>query len=148
MNTTGMKREMVGQHDWLRWAALCARIALGAAFLSGIADRFGLYRGRNVGYGDFAGFMRYTAKVNSFLPPSTIPFLAWAATIAELFFGIALIVGIWRVWVAWKCSSVDLVWNGHGDFLWHQIPAGLFGFFGLLGSPARCCVRTSLEEWK
>ena len=100
MNTTGMKREMVGQHDWLRWAALCARIALGAAFLSGIADRFGLYRGRNVGYGDFAGFMRYTAKVNSFLPPSTIPFLAWAATIAELFFGIALIVGIWRVWVA------------------------------------------------
>jgi hypothetical protein len=31
--------------DWLRWAALCARIALGAAFLSGIADRFGLYRG-------------------------------------------------------------------------------------------------------
>jgi putative oxidoreductase len=86
--------------DWPRWAALCARIALGAAFLSGIADRFGLYRGRNVGYGDFAGFVRYTAKVNSFMPPSTIPFLAWAATIAEFFFGIALILGIWRVWVA------------------------------------------------
>src|SRR5437764_13811124 len=89
-----------GRPDWLRWAALCARIALGAAFLSGIADRFGLYRGRNVGYGDFAGFVRYTAKVNSFMPPSTTPFLAWAATIAELFFGITLILGIWRVWVA------------------------------------------------
>jgi len=62
--------------------------------------RFGIYRGRNVGYGDFAGFVRYTAKVNSFMPPSTIPFLAWAATIAEFFFGIALILGIWRVWVA------------------------------------------------
>src|SRR5438094_1015521 len=86
--------------DWLRWAALCARIALGAAFLSGIADRFGLYRGRNVGYGDFAGFVRYTAKVNSFMPPSAIPFLAWAATITEFFFGIALILVIWRVWVA------------------------------------------------
>ncbi len=87
------------QTDWLRWASLFARVALGVAFLSGVADRFGLY-GRGVGYGDFAGFMRYTAKVNSFMPAPTIPFLAWAATIAELFFGVALIVGVWRVWVA------------------------------------------------
>src|SRR5436305_3987294 len=86
--------------DWSDWAALSARVALGASFLSGIADRFGLYRGRNVGYGDFAGFVRYTAKVNSFMPPSTIPFLAWAATAAELFFGITLILGVWRVWIA------------------------------------------------
>src|SRR5437868_11334143 len=107
MNTAGIKREMAtseedkaGRPDWPRWAAMYARIVLGAAFLSGIADRFGLYRGRNVGYGDFAGFVRYTAKVNSFMPPSTIPFLAWAATIAEFFFGITLILGIWRVWVA------------------------------------------------
>ena len=97
---TSEKRDRPGRPDWPRWAALYTRIALGAAFLSGIADRFGLYRGRNVGYGNFAGFVSYTAKVNSFMPPSTIPFLAWAATIAELFFGIALIVGIWRVWVA------------------------------------------------
>ena len=93
-------KDKPGRPDLLGWAALCTRIALGAAFLSGIADRFGIYRGRNVGYGDFAGFVRYTAKVNSFMPPSTIPFLAWAATAAELFFGIALIAGIWRVWVA------------------------------------------------
>lgn len=93
-------RDKGGRPDWLGWAALCARIALGSAFLSGIADRFGLYRGRNVGYGDFAGFVRYTAKVNSFMPPSTIPFLAWAATMAELFFGIALILGVRRVCVA------------------------------------------------
>jgi len=97
---TSENRDKPGRPDWPRWAALCARIALGAAFLSGIADRFGIYRGRNVGYGDFAGFVRYTAKVNSFMPPSTIPFLAWAATIAEFFFGIALILGIWRVWAA------------------------------------------------
>jgi putative oxidoreductase len=83
-----------------RLGILYARITLGAAFLSGVADRFGLYRGRNIGYGDFDGFMRYTAKVNSFMPPSTIPFLAWAATAAELFLGIALILGIWPRWVA------------------------------------------------
>jgi putative oxidoreductase len=104
-------RDKGGRPDWLRWAALCTRIALGSAFLSGIADRFGLYRGRNVGYGDFAGFVRYTAKVNSFMPPSTIPFLAWAATIAELFFGIVLILGVWRVWVALG-SAVLLIFFG------------------------------------
>ena len=97
--------------DWFRWASLYARVALGAAFLSGIADRFGLYRGRNVGYGDFAGFVRYTAKVNSFMPPSTIPFLAWAATIAEFFFGIALILGIWRVWVALGSAALLIVFG-------------------------------------
>jgi uncharacterized membrane protein YphA (DoxX/SURF4 family) len=83
-----------------RLGVFYARIALGAAFLSGIADRFGLYWGRDVGYGNFDGFMRYTAKVNSFMPAATIPFLAWAATAAELFLGIALIVGIWPRWVA------------------------------------------------
>lgn len=72
-----------------------ARIALGAAFLSGIASRFGLY-GRDVGYGNFANFVRYTAQVNSFMPAFTIPFLAWAATAAEFFFGVALVLGIWR----------------------------------------------------
>jgi uncharacterized membrane protein YphA (DoxX/SURF4 family) len=69
-----------------------ARIALGAAFLSGIASRFGLY-GKNVGYGNFTNFVKYTAEVNSFLPAYLIPFLAWSATAAELVLGIALILG-------------------------------------------------------
>lgn len=86
--------------NWERWGILYARFALGAAFLSGIADRFGLYTGRNVGYGNFAGFVDYTAKVNSFMPAFTIPFLAWAATAAELFFGVTLILGVWPRWVA------------------------------------------------
>jgi putative oxidoreductase len=86
--------------NWERLGILYARVALGAAFLSGIADRFGLYRGRNVGYGDFAGFERYTAQVNSFMPAATIPFLAWAATAAEFLLGVALIIGIWPRWVA------------------------------------------------
>lgn len=76
-----------------------ARIALGAAFLSAVADRFGLW-GKYGGWGNFATFEKYTAQVNSFMPASTIPFLAWAATVAELSFGIALILGIWTRWVA------------------------------------------------
>jgi|SRR5215469_6663037 len=85
---------------WDRWAFLYLRLALGISFLSGIADRFGLYRGRNIGYGNFEGFVHYTAKVNSFMPASTIPFLAWAATIAEFSFGLALVVGVWVRWAA------------------------------------------------
>src|SRR5437899_604125 len=57
--------------NWERLGIIYARIALGAAFLSGIASRFGLY-GKNVGYGNFANFVRYTAEVNSFMPASTI----------------------------------------------------------------------------
>jgi putative oxidoreductase len=85
---------------WEKMAILYARTALGIGFLSGIADRFGLWSGRNVGYGNFDGFMQYTAKVNSFMPASTIPFLAWAATVAELVLGILLLIGLWPRWTA------------------------------------------------
>ena len=85
--------------NWERLGILYARIALGAAFLSGIASRFGLY-GKNVGYGNFANFVSYTAQVNSFMPAFTIPFLAWAATAAEFVLGISLIFGIWPRGVA------------------------------------------------
>jgi len=85
--------------NWDRLGVLYARVALSSAFLSGIASRFGLY-GKNHGYGNFANFMRYTAEVNSFMPASTIPFLAWSASAAELFFGIALLLGIWPRWIA------------------------------------------------
>ena len=86
--------------DWKRWGIMYARFALGAAFLSGIADRFGWYTGRNVGYGNFAGFVSYTAKVNSFMPAFSIPHLAWAATVAELSLGVLLILGLWPRWAA------------------------------------------------
>ena len=78
---------------------LYARFALGAAFLSGIASRFGLW-GKGVGYGDFAHFEAYTAQVNSFMPKASIPFLAWSATAAELGFGLALIFNFKPKWTA------------------------------------------------
>ncbi len=95
--------------DWQRLGFLYLRLALGASFLSGIADRFGLYTGRNVGYGNFAGFVEYTAKVNSFMPASTIPFLAWAATVLEFSFGLALVLGIWLRWAALGSSALLLL---------------------------------------
>ncbi len=71
-----------------------ARLALAAAFLSGIASRFGWW-GAGVGYGDFDHFIQYTAEVNAFMPFSTIPYLAWAATVAEAVLGVLLVIGAW-----------------------------------------------------
>ena len=88
-----------------QWAALYARMALGTAFLSGIASRFGLY-GKNQGYGNFANFMKYTAEVNSFMPAATIPFLAWSATVAELALGLLLVAGLWLRWTAWASAAL------------------------------------------
>ena len=75
---------------------LFARFALGASFLSAVADRFGLwgpYGGRNVSWGDFPHFVEYTGAVMSLFPSSLTVSFAWAATGAETLFGILLIVG-------------------------------------------------------
>ncbi len=88
-----------GTHTLERFGILYARLALAAAFLSAVASRFGLW-GANVGWGNFTNFTRYTAEVNSFLPQSAAPFLAWAATAAELFLGAALVLGLWPRWIA------------------------------------------------
>jgi len=74
-----------------RWALRYARWALGMAFLSGIASRFGWW-GPGRGYGTFANFVKYTAQVNNFMPARTVPFLAWAATAAEFSLGLALLL--------------------------------------------------------
>jgi hypothetical protein len=103
-----------------RVGILYARITLGVAFLSGIADRFGLYRGRNVGYGNFDGFLHYTAQVNSFMPAATIPFLAWAATAAELFsWSRAGSRCLERLGGSRKCIPTRTIWRRYGHFFWH-----------------------------
>ena len=93
-----------------RLGPLYARLALAASFLSGIADRFGLY-GKNVGYGSFDGFLKYTAQVNSFMPASTIPFLGWSATFFEFTFGVLLVLGLWTRWVAWGSAALLLLFG-------------------------------------
>src|SRR5580693_6207367 len=116
-----------------RLAILYARIALGAAFLSAVADRFGLW-GKYGGWGNFANFMTYTAQVNSFMPAFAIPYLAWAATVAESCLGVALILGLWPRWVALSAALLLATFGGHGDFLRTQVSDGLLRILGLLGS--------------
>jgi putative oxidoreductase len=93
------------------WALIIARVALACSYLSGIADRFGLWPARYEGYGDFDGFIAYTAKVNSFMPASTIVYLAWAATAAELTLGVAFLVGYKLRWVSLASAALLLVFG-------------------------------------
>jgi len=59
---------------------LFARFALGASFLSAVADRFGLlgpYGAKNVSWGNFAHFVEYTGAVTSLFPSSLTVSFAW-----------------------------------------------------------------------
>jgi putative oxidoreductase len=85
--------------NWERAGVLYARVALGAAFLSAVASRFGLWD-KTFDLKHFANFMQYAAEVNSFMPRPVIPWVAVAATIAETWFGILLILGLWPRWVS------------------------------------------------
>jgi uncharacterized membrane protein YphA (DoxX/SURF4 family) len=90
---------------------LFARFALGASFLSAVADRFGLwgpYGAKNVSWGDFAHFVEYTGAVTSLFPGSLTESFAWAATVAETLFGILLISGF-KIRVASVLSGLLLL---------------------------------------
>ena len=80
-----------------RIAVVYARVAIGSAFLSAVAARFGLWDRRAH---PFAQFVHYTGDVLSFAPRGMIPFLAVASTIAEITLGILLIAGVRIRWTA------------------------------------------------
>ena len=81
-----------------RLTSLYLRLALGVAFLSAVADRFGFWGApgsHNVAWGNVTRFTHYTAQVNPWAPPAFVPILAWAATIAEIILGAALLGGVY-----------------------------------------------------
>lgn len=95
-----------------RIAGPYARIAVGAAFLSAVADRFGLWGASGkpgVAWGDFAHFTQYVGMVNSFLPARVIPAVAWMATIAETILGLGLILGVYKRVVAFGSAVLLLL---------------------------------------
>ncbi|TAM83216.1 MAG: DoxX protein [Acidobacteria bacterium] len=72
------------------------RLALGTAFLSAVADRFGIW-GRagapRIAWGNFHNFLLYAAKLNPWFPASWVPAIGWMATVCEVGLGIVLILG-------------------------------------------------------
>ena len=81
-----------------RLTSLYLRLTLGVAFLSAVADRFGIWGppgSHNVAWGNFTRFTQYTAQVNTWAPPALVPMLAWAATVVETILGAALLGGVY-----------------------------------------------------
>lgn len=73
-------------------AAFFLRVALATAYLSSVASRFELWPA-SMGGSNWQKFLEYTTELNPWAPPSLVPDLGWAATIAEATLGILLIVG-------------------------------------------------------
>lgn len=73
------------------------RLALGAGFLSAVADRLGFWGPPGTflaSWGSFHNFLLYTAKLNPWCPTACLPLLGCAVTIAEAGLAILLILGI------------------------------------------------------
>ena len=77
-------------------AQLFLRIALSLSFLSAVADRFGLWGqpgDAGVAWGNWENFINYSNTLNSFLPEPIAYFAGVVATVAEILFGILLLIG-------------------------------------------------------
>jgi hypothetical protein len=122
---------------------LFARFALGASFLSAVADRFGLWGphgAKNVSWGDFAHFVEYTGAVMSLFPSSLTVEFAWVATVAEILCGILLIAGFKSTNSLRRLrSSPFVICDRHGHRSWHQDAIRLFGLLG-----GRCSILTGV----
>ena len=89
-----------------QYATIYLRLALGSAYLSSVASRFGIFGAR--GWGNFQNFLAYTAKLNPFFPLSFIPALGWIVTIVETALAVLLIVGF-HIRVTAFASGVMLI---------------------------------------
>lgn len=88
------------------------RLALAAAFLSAVSDRLGIWGppgSRGVAWGDWSHFQTYANMLNSWLPSIIQPFMAVAATVAEVAIGIGLLIPLQTRWVA-IASGLLLTW--------------------------------------
>lgn len=121
-----------------KFSSVFLRLALGISFLSAVADRFGLwgaYGQPNVAWGNYARFVDYTAKLNWFLPASTIPALSNMSTAAETLLGILLVVG-WRTRITARLSGVllSIFAVAMTLALGVKAPPQFLGFFSCRGS--------------
>ena len=72
---------------------LFLRLSISAGFLSAVADRFGWWNKEVSVWGNWNGFLEYTALINPWMPSSLIPSIGFIATGAEILFALFLILG-------------------------------------------------------
>jgi uncharacterized membrane protein YphA (DoxX/SURF4 family) len=75
---------------------LFLRVAVGASFLSAVADRFGIWGAPGtpgVAWGSWENFMAYSSSLNSFASPALSLFLGVVATSLEVILALLLLAG-------------------------------------------------------
>jgi putative oxidoreductase len=93
-------------------AVACLRVALGAGFVSAVADRLGLWGLPGtlfVSWGNFHNFLTYTAKLNPWCLVAYLPLLGEVVTIAEAGLGILLILGLFTRMASLLTGVLSLV---------------------------------------
>jgi len=94
-----------------KYIILFVRFAIGIAFLSAVADRFGIWGnpgGENVAWGNFENFVAYVTYLNPFLSNTLNIVLAWVVTFIEVILAGMLILGF-RLQLASLLSGVLLL---------------------------------------
>jgi uncharacterized membrane protein YphA (DoxX/SURF4 family) len=105
---SGVSRRILHAASW------AARVALATAFLSAVADRFGLWGApgtAGVSWGNIERYNAYVATLNWYLPAGMIGFVGWAATIAEIVLAVGLLVGWQLRWSALFSAALLFVFG-------------------------------------
>ncbi len=88
-------------HFILRYSTVFARLAVGAVFLSNVADRLGLWGPPGTGsvaWGNLDNYYDSVRALNPYLPEVLVPVVGWFVNIAEIVLGLLLIVGFKTRW--------------------------------------------------
>lgn len=94
------------------YAQMSLRLALGIGFILPVLDRLGMLGlpgEANVGWGNWENFINYTHSLMPYLSKSLANIMGTVATIAEVLFGILLIVGFKTRYVALGSFALTLV---------------------------------------
>jgi len=137
-----------------KFSSVFLRLAMGVSFLSAVADQFGLWGSPgqpNISWGDYHGFVDHTAELNGLLPAAIIPEVTIIATIAEILFGVLLLLG-WKTRITALLSGVLLTALALAMTMAFGLKAALhFSIFSAAGGALLLGVCTdfpfSLDEW-
>lgn len=107
-------------------AQFLLRLALGVGFILPVLDRIGALGapGTNgVGWGSWSNFVDYTNLLMPYLNRSLAEIAGLIATIAEVVFGVLLIVGYKTKWAAYGSFALTLIFAlSMGIFLHYRAP--------------------------
>ena len=77
----------------IRIIKLFLRLAIATAFLSAVADRYGMWNEEVSVWGNWNSFIEYTQFINPWFPASIIPAIGFLVTAAEIIFAVCLLLG-------------------------------------------------------